>query len=370
MRNTRYTEEEVKNILKQYNLISLEKYINNRTFFNCEYIDTKYRVYIRLDNVLYGYKPMIWKQTNIDNLEHNMSIFLKNKFPQIKYISYQIKSKNHRHEIYVKLQCMCGKYFEVSLTKLINNYYKTLMCDDCKIKNKVTGVKKSTKRNIEILEKNGYKVIDKNKNFSYTESVLVEDKDGFRGKTSARVSELAKHFATFSIRQNKENFIHNVNLMLQKNYCGTKCIEIVDIDNAKYICECGKEMILSVHQFHYGKYRCDECTNRYSSLENKVINFLKENNIEFITQYKFNKCRDKLPLPFDFYLPRYNCCIETDGKQHYIPCFTKDSFEISKLHDNIKNKFCEDNKIKLIRIPYYEFDNDNWINYLIDFIKE
>lgn len=158
--------------------------------------------------------------------------------------------------------------------------------------------------------------------------------------------------------------------MLKNNYCGTICTEIVDIDNAKYICECGEEMILSVRQLRGGKYRCDKCTNKYSSLESKVIQFLNANNVEFITQYKFEKCRDKLPLPFDFYLPKYNCCIETDGKQHYEKSWAKENFEIRKLHDNIKNNFCKNNNIKLIRIPYYEFDNEKWTNYLIDFIKE
>ena len=30
------------------------------------------------------------------------------------------------------------------------------------------------------------------------------------------------------------------------------------------------------------------------------------------------------------------------------------TFEKTKMHDNIKNKYCHDNNIKLIRIPYWK----------------
>lgn len=34
-----------------------------------------------------------------------------------------------------------------------------------------------------------------------------------------------------------------------------------------------------------------------------------------------------------------------------------EGFEKIKIRDAIKNKYCEDNRIKLIRIPYTEFKN-------------
>ena len=34
-----------------------------------------------------------------------------------------------------------------------------------------------------------------------------------------------------------------------------------------------------------------------------------------------------------------------------------ETLEKTKLRDNIKTKYCEDNHIKLIRIPYWDFDN-------------
>ena len=60
---------------------------------------------------------------------------------------------------------------------------------------------------------------------------------------------------------------------------------------------------------------------------------------------------------FDFYLIDYNICIEYDGLQHYkeIKSWGGNSqFIISKKRDNIKNEFCLNNNIRLIRIKYDE----------------
>lgn len=94
--------------------------------------------------------------------------------------------------------------------------------------------------------------------------------------------------------------------------------------------------------------------------EMKISSILKDMNINFNTQKTFDSCRsdnDKL-LKFDFYLPDYNCCIEYDGEQHYKGWRNdKDSLRIIQARDNRKNQFCENNDIKLLRIPYTDFNN-------------
>ena len=48
-------------------------------------------------------------------------------------------------------------------------------------------------------------------------------------------------------------------------------------------------------------------------------------------------------------------CIEYDGKQHFSQYDFfggEEGFETIKKHDNIKNEFCKNNNIKLLRIPY------------------
>ena len=82
-------------------------------------------------------------------------------------------------------------------------------------------------------------------------------------------------------------------------------------------------------------------------------------NIPYIRQYRFNDCRDKNQLPFDFYLPKHKICIEYDGEQHFesIEHFGGDErLEDTQLKDKIKTKYCKRHKIRLIRIPYWDYD--------------
>jgi len=92
------------------------------------------------------------------------------------------------------------------------------------------------------------------------------------------------------------------------------------------------------------------------------------NKIDF-TQYKiFEKCRYKNTLEFDFYLPKINTCIEFDGLQHYksvIYFGGEESLKKSKLRDKIKNIFCKENNINLIRIRYDE-DVEKKLSFLIN----
>jgi very-short-patch-repair endonuclease len=102
--------------------------------------------------------------------------------------------------------------------------------------------------------------------------------------------------------------------------------------------------------------RIRECTNCNTSKgENTIEKYLIDNKINFEKQKRFDNCRNILPLPFDFYLPDMNTCVEYDGELHYI---SKDYFggsiklEETQKRDEIKTKYCKDNDINLIRIKY------------------
>jgi hypothetical protein len=93
--------------------------------------------------------------------------------------------------------------------------------------------------------------------------------------------------------------------------------------------------------------------------EQKVRQVLREHEIVFSEQYRFDDCKFKLPLPFDFYLPNLNTIIEYDGMQHFEIVEAWGGIEHlidNVIRDTIKNEYCKANNIKLIRIPYYEFD--------------
>lgn len=102
---------------------------------------------------------------------------------------------------------------------------------------------------------------------------------------------------------------------------------------------------------------CDRCNQKTSVGEVAIINILDKYNIDYIFQKRFKDCKDKKPLPFDFYLPEYNTCIEFDGQGHFEPAFGNKSFFSTILHDGMKNNYCLWNNIRLIRIPYWEGHN-------------
>jgi len=111
---------------------------------------------------------------------------------------------------------------------------------------------------------------------------------------------------------------------------------------------------------HKSGHGCPNCTCE-SRGEIKIICYLKNNDIRFIQQKKFNNCIYKGKLKFDFYIPSLNMCVEYDGIQHFqfTPRFheTEQDFKEQQFRDKIKTDYCTKNNIKLIRIPYTEFDN-------------
>ncbi len=106
---------------------------------------------------------------------------------------------------------------------------------------------------------------------------------------------------------------------------------------------------------------CPLC--KISKGEMKINNYLQNNKILFKNQKTFHNCRSLKNnlLKFDFYLIDYNICIEYDGEFHYIPLFNNEKYQENLIktqyHDKIKTQYCLDNNIKLIRIPYWEFNN-------------
>lgn len=109
---------------------------------------------------------------------------------------------------------------------------------------------------------------------------------------------------------------------------------------------------------HLFGQRCPNCN--ISRGEEEIKKFLENNNIIYETQKRFEGCKNKRSLPFDFYIPSKNLCIEYDGELHYqsVKFFGGDkSLQKTKKHDEIKTRFCEMEGISLIRISYMNFKN-------------
>ena len=103
------------------------------------------------------------------------------------------------------------------------------------------------------------------------------------------------------------------------------------------------------------KQGCPICNENKGEKEIRL--FLIGYNIKYKTQKRFNNCKNIKCLPFDFYLPEYNICIEYDGEQHYksVNYFGgENGLLYRQQNDKIKTEYCKNNNIRLIRIRYDE----------------
>jgi predicted nucleic acid-binding Zn-ribbon protein len=100
---------------------------------------------------------------------------------------------------------------------------------------------------------------------------------------------------------------------------------------------------------------CPKCNESHG--EKNISNYLNINHIDYIPQHTFDDCKDIRKLPFDFYIPELNMCIEYDGEQHFkaVDHFGgEEGLKTRQFHDQIKTSYCEQNNILLLRIKYDE----------------
>lgn len=100
---------------------------------------------------------------------------------------------------------------------------------------------------------------------------------------------------------------------------------------------------------------CPKCNKKISKGEQKIIKWLKENNILYKAQIPLTI--EGHHLSIDFYLPSFDIYIEYNGEQHYemINFFGgEEKFLQQQENDALKRKFL---KNKLIEIPYTFFEN-------------
>lgn len=125
------------------------------------------------------------------------------------------------------------------------------------------------------------------------------------------------------------------------------------------ICKCGTKRVVLGQSLKNGKSQSCGCL-KISHGQKKIFDLLTNANIPFQRQYVvqdlfFTNMRNK--ARFDFYINN-KYFVEYDGQQHFLEKdkeFFKHGFKTIKQHDTIKNQYCIDNNIPLIRIPYTHY---------------
>jgi len=170
------------------------------------------------------------------------------------------------------------------------------------------------------------------------------------------------------LKSNKENFIQK-SIELNKDKYDYSLVEYINAKTkVKIMCIKHKYIFEQTPNGHISKSSgCPICC--YSKGESTIKTFLDKNNIKYEVQKIFNGCIFENSLKYDFFIPSYNICIEFDGKQHFKPITHFGgiiSFNKQLKKDKIKNEYCKNNNIHLIRIKYNDNIEDK-LNYLLNF---
>ena len=116
-------------------------------------------------------------------------------------------------------------------------------------------------------------------------------------------------------------------------------------------CDCGNECNIDMGNLRSGKSKSCGCTNSHQ--EENIIKLLTSNNIKFVYQKIFTDFTNKR---FDFWVQDKNYIIEFDGMQHFFAknsgWNTEENLQNTRNSDLLKNKYCFEHNIPIIRIPY------------------
>ena len=346
------THEDFINELKEINndIEVLEKYVN---------AITKIKVRCKVDGYEWEVRPdSLLKGSGCPKCAGNIQLTHEEFINRIKNINNDIEILGEYVNSQTKIKCKCkidGHKWEIRPNDLLNNHG----CPKC-----AGNIKKTTEEFInELKEINsdieiiGEYINDRTKikckckidgyEWEVTPHNLLKGTGCPKCGIKSRVEKQIKTHEEF-INELKEI---NSDIEVLEEYKGAL---------TKIKCKCkidGNEWEMTPNSLLNGQ-GCPKCSA--SKGEKRVAKYLDNKSIDYERQYKFDNCRSKKELPFDFYILNLNIAIEYDGRQHFkiIDYFGGlDGFIDTKVRDTIKTIYCKENNIKLIRIAYWDFDN-------------
>ena len=138
-------------------------------------------------------------------------------------------------------------------------------------------------------------------------------------------------------------------------------------DNVTIVCKIHGdfEQTPTNHRKGSGCQKCAHATRIVSKSEDTIKSFLIKNKIEFIKEKTFQDLINPITgrkLQFDFYIKNKDIIIEFDGPHHFKPIKwwghnprqQQLALDTIQLKDKLKNEYCHNKNITLIRINYMQ----------------
>jgi hypothetical protein len=314
---------------------------------------------------------------------HTMNQYCSNNQNGYKVLEIKIVEKSYQKQLWAFVKCanLDHEGYWVWWNNFVHGYY----CKQCYYENyNITKWDKS--KVISFYEQFGLKTININEWCDVDTPIFCEDNIGFKYHISItnlkHRNEIDTKFHT-SNQYSLDNIKLFCNLyrsdyeLISDKYNGIKAKYIWKYNgefyNNKYY---NREFICTADCFINGFVKHPGLTR--SKLDLEIRKYLNKYNINYVTEKSFDGCVDKGKLHFDFYI-NYNqqeWCIEADGNQHTMVVEQWGGLKglqdrIRK--DNIKNEYCRNNNINLIRISQSKINHveeiiiKTFINNSLDF---
>ncbi len=129
----------------------------------------------------------------------------------------------------------------------------------------------------------------------------------------------------------------------------------------KCLCDCGNTITIPGYQLTGNRHRVSCGCLLDSAGVLKISELLRKYNIPFEREKTFDDCvspSGKL-FRFDFYVDK-KYIIEYDGEQHFYATGgwnTEENWKKVQFYDKIKDEWCKEHNIPLIRVPYTRYDD-------------
>jgi len=349
VKKRKHTYEFIKNQFKINNYKLLEtEYINNKIKMKFE-CDNEHISYMSYDNLKSGNKCNNCSPNKKKSFEFIKQYFQDNlcELLETEYVNGRTKmkykcSQNHivnttYNSFMTGRRCnICSNNQKYSF-EYINKYY---IKNDCKLL-ETEYINSNTK--MKYLCKYGHV---RNTTFS---SFAAGKRCGFCSKNDA-------HSFDYVYQYFKDNNLELIDTEYKN--CMSKL---------KYLCINGHQSSISLNSVQNGN-GCGFCKNKTEAI---ILEYL-ENNYKLITpQAKFDWCKQKRNLPFDFLLNDFQIILEIDGRQHFSQVSNWGPPEFTLKNDIYKSNLAINNDYKIIRIFQEDvyYNKFNWQELLKESIE-
>ena len=357
----KYYQENVEVIVKEYGFKLVGEFIGYKIPMKLMDKDG-YLYYTRLDNLMSFKNSDCFSKRNPYTI-HNINLWCKLNDKSFELISEKFEG-NNKNLIWKCLKPECGEIFPAMWC----NIQRGTSCPTC------AGMHKYTfKEIVELYNKYNYHIVDykyykDNDIVKVTEKFKVNDINNYLYDISITMVKNCIQPEIFHTNNpytidNIKNYliIHNINFeLLSDIYNGNSKMMLWKCKNSN----CNKIFTRNWNTvLQSDSNECPFCV--CSKGEYNIDGLLNTYNIYHFRQYVFPDCKHKRVLYFDFYLPDFNLCIEYQGQQHYElvdfagkgDIWARKQLKLNQKKDQIKRDYCNNNNIKLIEIPYWDYNN-------------